>query len=67
MVGLGRPPRNPMGIFMALVIEKVEQLSGNRNLYRRLWNDIELRVMCDVRAGEKPYHPSRLSRFRSRV
>lgn len=66
-VGPGRPPRNPGGIFKALVIEKVEQLSGDKELYRRLWNDSELRAMCDVKAGEKPYHPSQLSQFRGRV
>jgi transposase len=66
-VGPGRPPRNPLGIFKALMIEKVEQMPGDKELYRRLWNDSELRVMCDIKAGEKPYHPSQLTRFRNRV
>ena len=66
-VGPGRPPRNPMGIFKALIIGRVEQVSGDKELYRRLWNNVELRVMCEVKAEEKPYHPSQLSRFRKRV
>jgi IS5 family transposase len=65
--GLGRPPRNPVGIFKALIIERVQQVPSDKELHRRLWNDSELRAMCDVKAGEKPYHPSQLTRFRNRV
>jgi hypothetical protein len=35
--------------------------------YRRLWNDPTLRMVCDIEEREKPYHPSQLTRFRSRV
>jgi len=36
-------------------------------LYRRLWNDPELRELCDIEEYEKPYHPSQLTRFRQRI
>lgn len=65
--GPGRPPRNPMGIFKALVAKRLRQIPGDRELYRRLWNDPELREICDVEAEQKPYHPSQLTRFRKRV
>jgi len=46
-VGPCRPPRNPVGIFKALIIKRIHQ------------------AMCDVKAGEKPCHPSQLTWFRS--
>ena len=33
--GAGRPPRNPMGIFKALIIKRVQQVPSDRELYRR--------------------------------
>ena len=36
-------------------------------MYRRLWNDPELRELCDIEEYEKPYHPSQLTRFRQRI
>lgn len=65
--GAGRPPRNPMGIFKALVAKRLRHIPGDRELYRRLWNDPELREICDVEAEQKPYHPSQPTRFRKRV
>jgi len=65
--GAGRPPRNPMGIFKALVVKRLRQIPSDRELYRRLWNDPRLREICDIEAREKPYHPSQLTRFRWRV
>ena len=65
--GAGRPPRKPIGIFKALVIKRVKQIPSDRELYRRLWNDEALREVCNIEAQEKPYHPSQLTRFRSRV
>lgn len=38
----GRPPREPMGIFKALIIKRVQQVPSDRELCRRLWNDSEL-------------------------
>jgi len=65
--GAGRPPRNPLGILKALVVKLVRNISSDRELYRRLWSDPELRRICNIEDYEKPYHPSQLSRFRQRL
>ena len=65
--GAGRPPRNPLGILKALVVKRVRNIPSDRELYRRLWSDPELRELCDIEDYEKPYHPSQLTRFRKRL
>jgi len=65
--GPGRPPRSPLGIFKALMTKRLRQIPSDRELYRRLWNDPLLRMICDIEEREKPYHPSQLTRFRNRV
>jgi len=65
--GPGRPPRNPSGIFKALIVKRLRHISSDRELYRRLWNDPELREICDIEDEGRPYHPSQLTRFRKRV
>lgn len=65
--GPGRPPRNPMGIFKALIVKRLQHIPSDRELYRRLWNYPELREICDVEAEQKPYHPTQLTRFKNRV
>jgi IS5 family transposase len=65
--GSGRPPRRPMGIFKALIVKRLQQVPSDRELYRRLWNDPEMREVCDLEAEQKPYHPSQLTRFRNRI
>ena len=65
--GAGRPPRSPLGILKALTVKRVRQIPSDRELYRRLWSDPELRRLCDIEEYEKPYHPSQLTRFRQRV
>ena len=65
--GAGRPPRKPVGIFKALIVKRVRQIPSDRELYRRLWNDPDLREVCDIEAEQKPYHPSQLTRFRNRI
>jgi transposase len=65
--GPGRPPRKPLGIFKALIVKQLRNIPSDRELYRRLWNDEELRTICDIEGREKPYHPSQLTRFRNRV
>ncbi len=65
--GPGRPPRNPLGIFKALMTKRLRQIPSDRELYRRLWNDPLLRMICDIEEREKPYHPTQLTRFRTRV
>jgi len=56
--GPGRPPRNPLGIFKALMIKQLRRIPSDRELYRRLWNDEALREICEIEEHEKPYHPS---------
>jgi len=65
--GLGRPPRNPLGIFKALIVKRIRNIPSDRELYRRLWSSPKLREICDIEDYEKPYHPSQLTRFRQRV
>ena len=65
--GPGRPPRNPLGIFKALIVKRLRRIRSDRELYRRLWNDEALREICDIEEREKPYYPSQLTRFRNRV
>ena len=65
--GAGRPPRKPIGIFKALVVKRIRYIPSDRELYRRLWQDQDLREVCDIEEDEKPYHPSQLTRFRDRV
>ena len=66
-VGAGRPPRKPIGIFKALIVKRVKQIPSDRELYRRLWYDQDLREVCDIEAEQKPYHPTQLTRFRNRI
>jgi transposase len=65
--GPGRPPRRPLGIFKALIVKQLRHIPSDSELYRRLWNDEDLRMICDIEEHEKPYHPSQLTRFRNRV
>src|SRR4030042_2007693 len=65
--GAGRPPRKPIGIFKALIVKRVKQIPSDRELYRRLWNDADLREVCDIEDEQKPYHPTQLTRFRNRI
>ncbi|MGD0646043.1 MAG: transposase [Candidatus Bathyarchaeia archaeon] len=65
--GAGRPPRKPIGIFKALIVKRVKQIPSDRELYRRLWTETDLREVCDIEAEQKPYHPSQMTRFRNRV
>ncbi|MEM2703488.1 MAG: transposase [Candidatus Bathyarchaeia archaeon] len=65
--GAGRPPRNPVGILKALIVKRVRNIPSDRELYRRLWSDPELKELCDIEEFEKPYHLSQLSRFRQRI
>ncbi|MBE0633701.1 transposase, partial [Candidatus Bathyarchaeota archaeon] len=65
--GPGKPPRSPMGIFKALIVKQLRCIPSDRELYRRLWNDEALRMICDIEEREKPYNPSQLTRFRYRV
>jgi IS5 family transposase len=49
------------------MVKQLRRIPSDRELYRRLWNDENLRVICDIEELEKPYHPSQMTRFRDRV
>src|SRR5208337_3668156 len=65
--GVRRPPRKPIGIFKALIVKRVKQIPSDKELYRRLGYDQDLREVCDIEAEQKPYHPTQMTRFRNRV
>jgi hypothetical protein len=48
-------------------VKRVKQIPSDRELYRRLWYDQDLREICDIEAEQKPYHPSQMTRFRNRI
>ncbi len=49
------------------MVKQLRHIPSDRELYRRLWNDETLRLICDIEEREKPYHPSQMTRFRDRV
>ena len=49
------------------MVKRVKNIPSDRELFRRLWNDEDLREVCNIEDEEKPYHPSQLTRFRNRV
>jgi transposase len=63
----GRHPRSLRGQFKTELFKRVARIEGYDELYRLIENDKDLRTLCDIKEGEKPYHPSTLSRFRKRV
>ncbi len=63
----GRHPRNLIGQFKTELLKRAARIEGYDELHRLMENDKDLRLLCDVREGEKPYHPSILSRFRKRI
>lgn len=54
----GRPPRKPMGIFIALIVKHLQQIPNERELCRRLWKDDNLRELCDIETEENLYNPT---------
>ncbi|MCJ7505278.1 transposase [Candidatus Bathyarchaeota archaeon] len=63
----GRHPRSLFGQFKTELLKRVARIEGYDELHRLLQNDEDLRMLCDVKEGEKSYHPSILSRFRKRI
>jgi len=63
----GRHPRSLIGQFKTELFKRVARIENYDELHRLLQNDEDLRRLCDIKEGEKPYHPSILSRFRKRV
>jgi IS5 family transposase len=64
---VGRPPRNPLGLFKAHLLRRLRHVPSDRMLVRQLWKDPRLRSICDIERDEPPYGIAVLSRFRSRV
>jgi hypothetical protein len=64
---VGRHPRSLLGQFKTELLKRVARIENYDELYRLLQNDEDLRMLCDIKEGEKPYHPSILLRFRKRV
>jgi len=48
------------------MIKQLRHIPSDRELYRRLWNDENLREICNIEEHEKPIHPSQLTRFRNK-
>jgi len=63
----GRHPRSLIGQFKTELLKRAARIEGYDELHRLMENDQDLRLLCDVKEGEKPYHPSILSRFRKRI
>jgi len=63
----GRHPRSLLGQFKTELLKRVARIEGYDELHRLLQNEEDLRLLCDIKEGEKPYHPSILSRFRKRI
>jgi transposase len=64
---VGRPQRNPLGIFKAHIVKRLKHIPSDRMLVRQMWKDPRLRKICDIEVNEAPYGIAVLSRFRTRV
>jgi transposase len=64
---VGRPPRNPLGIFRTHLLRRLRHIPSERMLVRLMWKDPRLRRICDIEENEPPYGIAVLSRFRKRV
>jgi hypothetical protein len=65
--GPGRPPRNPLGIFRALLVMRFKNIRSLRELTRILDVDQRIRKLCLLKRGERGYTRSVISRFTKRV
>jgi transposase len=64
---VGRPQRNPLGIFKAHIVKRLKHIPSDRMLVRQMWKDPRLRKICDIETNEAPYGIAVLSRFRTKV
>jgi len=64
---VGRPSRNPLGIFKTHLLRRLRHIPSERMPVRLMWKDPRLRRICDIEENEPPYGIAVLSRFRSRV
>jgi len=67
MIGPGRPPRKPLGLFRAFIVMRMKGIRSLREMSRLLNVDSRLRRICLLDEGEKGYPRSVLSRFTKRV
>ncbi len=65
--GTGRHPRSLIGQFKTELLKRAARIESYDELHRLMENNRDLSLLCDVKEGEKPYHPSILSRFRKRI
>lgn len=49
------------------MVKRLKFFRSDRELYCRLWESEILREFCDIEEHEKPYHASRIIRFRDNV
>ena len=63
----GRHPRSLLGQFKTELLKRVACIENYDELCRLLENEKDIRLLCDIKEGERPYHPSILSRFRKRI
>ena len=64
---VGRPSRNPLGVFKAHLLRRLRHIPSERMLVRLMWKDPRLRRICDIEENEPPYGIAILSWFRKRV
>ena len=64
---VGRPQRNPLGIFKAHMVKRLKHIPSDRMLVRQMWKDPRLMKICDIETNEAPYGIAVLSRFRTKV
>jgi len=64
---VGRPHRSLLGMFKAELAKRLGGAQSYRELHRLLQTDEALRSLCEIKADEKPYDRSTLTRFRRRV
>lgn len=46
--GAGRPARKTLDVFKALMVKQLRNIPSDRELYRRMWNDKNLRMICCI-------------------
>ena len=51
-------PEAYLAKFKTELLKRAARIEGYDELHRLMENDKDLRLLCDVREGEKPYHPS---------
>jgi hypothetical protein len=65
--GPGRPPRNPLGIFMTFIVVRMKAVRSLKEMTRILNTDQHIRRLCLIKKGQKGYTRSVLSRFSRKV